>query len=434
MNLWQNWSGLESATPSEVRVPTSTDDIVEAVLDASTAGSTVKMVGTGHSFTSISAPEGIMLRPDGLVGVTSVDREAMTVTALAGTPLHLLNTELARMGLSLHNMGDIAEQTLAGAISTGTHGTGGVKASLSAQLAGLRLVSGDGKVLSASRTENPDIFAAARLGLGALGVITHVTFEVEPLGVLEAHEQPMRWDEALARYDEFVTNNQHCDMYWFPHTDQMQVKTNNRLDLDPDQAEPLSRFRGWLDDDFISNTLFGVVNRVGNRMPRAVPRINDLSGRLLSERTYSDVPHKVFTSPRRVVFKEMEYAVARQVGLDVLREARRLIDRKDWRIGFPVEIRMTPADDITLGSSTGRDSIYLAFHVHQDADHREFFAGVEEILKAHQGRPHWGKVHTCSAEDLAAVYPRFEEFLTLRDRLDPERLFANDYLRRVLGN
>ncbi|HEY9562352.1 MAG TPA: D-arabinono-1,4-lactone oxidase [Nocardioides sp.] len=434
MHTWQNWSGLETAHPTEVITPATPDEVAVAVRRAAAAGDRVKMVGTGHSFTSISAPESVMLRPDGLSGITAVDRAAMTVTALAGTPLHVLNSELARMGLSLHNMGDIAEQTLAGATSTGTHGTGGVKASLSAQLAGLRLVTGDGSTVVASRDENPDVFAAARIGLGALGVITHVTFEVEPLGVLEAHEQPMGWDEALARYDEFVSQNHHCDMYWFPHTDRMQVKTNNRLDVPIDEIDPVGRFRGWLDDDFLSNSVFGLVNRLGNRAPGLIPRINDLSGRLLSERRYSDIPHRVFTSPRRVVFKEMEYAVAREVGLDVLREARQLIKRKGWRIGFPVEIRMTPADDITLGTSTGRDSIYLAFHVHEHAEHLDYFGGVEEILKAAGGRPHWGKVHTRQAADLAEVYPRFEEFLALRDRLDPGRVFANDYLRRVLGD
>jgi L-gulonolactone oxidase len=286
----------------------------------------------------------------------------------------------------------------------------------------------------ASREENSDVFAAARIGLGALGILTHLTFEVELLGLLEAHEQPMHWDRALDEHDELVATNQHCDMYWFPHTDQVQVKTNNRLAVPLHEAEPLPRLKSWFDDDFIANTLFGVVTRIGNRFPAAVPPINELSGRLLSERTYSDIPHKVFTTPRRVVFKEMEYAVPREVGLDALREVRRLIEASDWRIGFPVEVRTTPADDITLGTSTGRDSIYLAFHVHHQAEHRDYFSGVEAIMTAHGGRPHWGKVHDLGADELSAAYPRFEEFLALRDRLDPARVFANPYLRRVLGS
>ncbi|MFS3129607.1 D-arabinono-1,4-lactone oxidase [Nocardioides sp. Bht2] len=434
MSGWSNWSGLESATPTEVVVPDSTEAIVRAVQRATAERTTVKMVGTGHSFTSISAPEGVMLKPDRQVGILAVDRAAMTVTARAGTPLHVLNAELERLGLSLHNMGDIAEQTLAGATSTGTHGTGGLKASLSAQLSALELVTGDGSVVRASRTENPEIFTSARIGLGALGVLTTLTFDVEPLGLLEAHEMPITWAEGLARYDEFIAENHHCDMYWFPHSEAMQVKTNNRLDANREPAEPLSKFRAWFDDDFIANSAFGVINSVGNRRPDWIPAFNRLAGKLLSERRYSDIPYRVFTSPRKVVFREMEYALPREAGLAALREARALIERNDWRISFPVEIRQTPADDITLGTSTGRESIYLAFHVNAATDHRDYFGGVEEIMVAHEGRPHWGKVHTRTATDLAKVYPGFEEFLHLRDRLDPDRVFANSYLRRVLGD
>jgi FAD/FMN-containing dehydrogenase len=165
-----------------------------------------------------------------------------------------------------------------------------------------------------------------------------------------------------------------------------------------------------------------------------VPRVNRVSSRLLTARTYSDVAHRVFTSPRGVVFREMEYAVPREAGLEALREARAAIDASDLRITFPVEIRTTPADDIPLSTSSGRDSLYLAFHTHRDVDHRRYFAILEPILRAHGGRPHWGKVHTRTAEDLAPAYPRFEEFLALRDKLDPDRVFANPYLRRVLGD
>lgn len=433
MSTWRNWSGLEHASPREVHTPTNTADVADVVRRAVVQRRRVKMVGTGHSFTAISAPEDIMLRPEALTGITAVDREAMTVTAAAGTPLHVLNAGLARLGLSLHNMGDIAEQTLAGAISTGTHGTGGVHASLSAQVQALEIVTGTGDTLRADTTENPEVFAAARLGLGALGVITEVTFAVEPLGVLEAHERPISWEEGLARYDEFVAENHHVDAYWFPHTDRMQIKTNNRWDLSPAEARPLGRLRRWFDDDFLANRTYALINRVGNLAPAAVPALNRIAAHSLTERSYSDIPHRVFTTPRAVVFREMEYAVPREAGLVALREARARIERSRWRISFPVEIRQTPADDLTLGTSSGRESIYLAFHVNAATDHRDYFAGVEEIMVAHGGRPHWGKVHTRTADQLAEVYPRFEEFLALRDRLDPQRTFDNPYLRRVLG-
>jgi FAD-linked oxidoreductase len=431
MSSWRNWSGLTATTPNEVRTPRDTADIVATVDRARERRTTVKMPGTGHSFTGIAAPEGIMLSPAQLAGIVAVDRDAMTVTALAGTPLQLLNTSLEALGLSLHNMGDIAEQTVAGATSTGTHGTGGLVASLSAQIAALDLVTGQGEVLRASETENPDVFAVARLGLGALGILTTLTFNVEPVFTLEAHEFPMLWDEALSRFDELSEDNHHFELYWFPHTDRILAKEDNRTLDDP---EPLSRFRHWLDDDFLSNTVFGLANRVGNARPSWIPRINDISGRALSERTYSDVPHKVFTSPRKVVFREMEYAVPRESGLEALREVRRWIDDSGMNISFPVEIRTTPADDIALSTSSDRESMYLAFHMNEQTDHRAYFTGVEDILRRYDGRPHWAKLNTRTADDLEPAYPRWGEFQKTRDRLDPDRVFANEYLRRVLGD
>ena len=431
---WRNWSGLEEATPQQVETPTSLDAVVDVVRRAREAGTTTKMTGTGHSFTGIAAPEHTLLRPDGLTGVVEVDREAMTVTARAGTPLKELNLALERSGLSLHNMGDIAEQTLAGATSTGTHGTGGTAAGLAAQLAGLELVTGTGEVLRASAHENPDVFDVARVGLGALGILTALTFHVEPLFVIEAHEQPMDWDRALATYDEMVAAAHHVDMYWFPHTDRMLVKQNVSTDLEPGEQEPPSRVAAWWEDDFVSNTVFGGLCRVGSRAPGLVPRINRVAGRALSERRYSDLAHRVFVTPRRVRFREMEYAVPREVGLDVLRECRRVIDASGWRIAFPVEVRTAPADDIPLSTAHGRDSLYLAFHVPHDTDHTAYFGGLEPILRQAGGRPHWGKVHTRTAADLAPAYDRFDDFLRMRERLDPDRVFANDHLRRVLGD
>jgi FAD-linked oxidoreductase len=434
VSTWTNWSGLETAHPTREATPASVDDVLAEVRRALDTRSPVKMVGTGHSFTAVSAPQGTMLRPDALSGIVSVDREAMTVTARAGTTLKVLNAALEGMGLSLHNMGDIAEQTLAGAISTGTHGTGGTAAGLAAQVVGLELVTGTGEVLRATPSENADVLDVARVGLGALGILTTVTFRVEPVFVLEAVEQPMSWDEALGTFDELTEAADHVDMYWFPHTDRMLTKRNTRLGTDLSARRPLPRWKSWVDDDFLQNTAFGVLTAAANRSPRVIPRMNRLAAALLSARTYSDVPHRVFTAARRVVFREMEYAVPREAGLEALRECRRALDASDLRISFPVEIRVAPADDIPLSTASGRDSFYLAFHTHRDAEHRGYFALMEPVLRAHDGRPHWGKVHTRTAADLAPAYPRFDDFLAMRDRLDPQRVFANDYLRRVLGD
>ena len=433
MLRWQSWSGLETAHPAQVMSPTGTPDVVDAVVAARTHGLTVKMVGSGHSFTGIAVADGLMLRPDRLVGVRTVDRDAMTVTVLAGTPLHVLNDRLHGLGLALHNLGDIDRQTVAGAIATGTHGTGGVRASLSAQVSALEVVTADGSVVDArpgGTDEEARLFEAARLGLGAVGIVTAVTFDVEPAFALEAVEEPMPWDRFVDGFDEFVGSAFHAEAYWFPHTDRMLTKRNERS---LDELAPLSRVRAYLDDELLANTAFGLLNRVGDRVPRAVPRINRLSARALSARTYTDVSHKVFTSPRRVVFREMEYALPRDAGMAALKEVRALVEREGWRISFPVEIRVAPADDVWLSTAHGRDSVYLAFHVNARTDHTSYFSGVERVLRTHDGRPHWGKLHSRTAEDLAPAYPRFADFLAVRDRVDPDRLFTNRYLERVLG-
>jgi L-gulono-1,4-lactone dehydrogenase len=430
---WRNWSGIVTADPSAVERPRDVDEIVACVQRARAAGSTVKMVGSGHSFSAIAAPRDTLLRPEGLSGIVAVDRVAGTVTALAGTRLRELNTGLERLGLSLHNMGDIDAQTLAGAISTGTHGTGGVTAGLPAQVAGLELVTGTGELLRATAEEHPDVLDLARVGLGALGVLTAITFRVEPLFLLEAHETRLSWAEALDGFDERAAATHHLDSYWFPHTDHVLTKTNDRLAADLDEAEPLSPLRAWLDDELLSNRVFAASHAVTNRFPATVAPFNRVAGRLLSERSYSDVAHRVFTSPRGVVFREMEYALPRSAGLDALRECRRALEASDLRITFPVELRVAPAEDVPLSPAYGRDTFFLAFHTHRDVDHRAYFALMEPILRAHGGRPHWGKVHTLDAADLAPLYPRFADFLALRERLDPDRVLANDHLDRVLG-
>jgi L-gulonolactone oxidase len=430
--IWQTWSGLATAHPAQVLAPADRAQVVEAVRTARARGLRVKMVGTGHSFTDIAVTDGLLLRPDRLVGIASVDRRAMTVTALAGTPLHLLNDRLHGLGLALHNMGDIDTQTVAGAIATGTHGTGGRQASLSAQVAALEIVTGDGGLVHARPDGTADeatLFEAARVGLGALGIVTAVTFTVEPAFALQAVETPMSWSEVVDDFTAHVAANQHFEAFWFPHTDRMLTKRNNRT---RGAARPLSRLRHYVDDELLSNTLFGALNRVGNVAPGAITGINRLSSVALGARTFSDASHKVFPSSRRVVFREMEYALPMDAGMRVLTEVRDLVDRQGWRISFPVEIRHAPRDDVWLPTAYERESVYLGFHVNGRTDHTAYFAGVEEICRAYDGRPHWGKLHTRTAEDLAPAYPRFEDFVALRDRVDPDRLFSNAYLERVL--
>ncbi|KOG39676.1 D-arabinono-1,4-lactone oxidase [Streptomyces decoyicus] len=428
---WRNWAGNVTARPARSVAPASTEELAAAVRAAAEDGLTVKAAGSGHSFTPAAATDGLLVRPDRLTGIRRIDREAGTVTVAAGTPLKRLNETLAAHGLSLANMGDIMEQTVAGAAATGTHGTGRDSASIAAQITALELVTADGSVLTCSAAENPDVFAAARLGLGALGVVSELTFAVEPEFLLTAREEPMAFDEVTARFDELVAENEHFEFYWFPHTGSCNTKRNNRSQ---GPAAPPGKVSGWVEDELLSNGVFQLVCTIGRAVPAAIPGIAKISSRALSARTYTDIPYKVFTSPRRVRFVEMEYALPRAAAVAALGELKALVERSDFKVSFPVEVRTAPADDITLSTASGRDTVYLAVHMYRGTPYEAYFAAAERIMTAHDGRPHWGKLHTRDAAYLADAYPRFGEFTAVRERLDPERRFANAYLRRVLGD
>jgi FAD-linked oxidoreductase len=405
--------------------PRSTEEVAEAVTAAGAEGLRVRMTGSGHSFTGVAVTDGLLLRPGGLAAIRAVDEGAGLVTVQAGCPLRVLNEYLDARGLALANMGDIQEQTVAGAIQTGTHGTGRDLASIAAQVAGVEMVLADGTITSVPAGSD-----LLRVGLGALGVLTAVTLRVVPGFLLRAQEEPMRWTEVIARLDELTSGNEHFEFYWFPHTEGCLTKRNNRYE---GKAQPLPKWRYRLDDEFLSNSLFGATCRLGHRLPAMIPVVNAIAGQALGARSYVDAAYRVFTSPRRVRFKEQEYAIPRENLTGVLAEIRALFARRDWRISFPIEVRIAPADDIWLSTASGRDTAYIAIHVFHASPHENYFRDVEAVMTAVGGRPHWGKLHTRDAAYLRSVYPEFGQFAALRDTLDPERRFTNPYLRRVLG-
>jgi L-gulono-1,4-lactone dehydrogenase len=428
---WQNWAGNQAAAPRRVITPHSPAEVAEAITLATQDGLTVRMTGSGHSFTPVAVTSGVMLHPGGLRAIRSVDEEAGEVTVEAGCRLQDLNEYLSARGLALANMGDIQEQTVAGAIQTGTHGTGRDLGGIAAQVTALEMVLADGSIVCCSADQAAGLFQAARIGLGALGVLTAVTFRVVPAFLLTAREEPMNWAEVITRLDELTSANQHFEFYWFPHTDGCLTKRNNRSDGPP---HPLPRWRHQLDDEFLSNTVFGVTCRLGRRYPAVIPAINGIAGKALGARTYTDAAYRVFTSPRRVRFKEQEYAIPRGHLAEALTAIRGLFSRHDWRISFPIEVRVAPGDDVWLSTAYGRDTAYVAIHVFHTSPHEEYFREVEAVMTALGGRPHWGKLHTRDAAYLRDVYPRFGDFVTLRDQLDPDRRFGNPYLAQVLGS
>jgi FAD/FMN-containing dehydrogenase len=257
-----------------------------------------------------------------------------------------------------------------------------------------------------------------------------VTFRVEPAFLLGNRREPMPFSEILETLDTITEESEHLDFFWLPHTDTCLVKRNNRSD---GPARPAGAVKHWLDAIFLENTLFGAACAVGARFPGLIPRINRISGSLLSASESVDASYKILTTVRNVRFLEMEYAIPRERLGEALRATRDLIERSGWTISFPVEVRVTPPSDVWLSTAYGRDSAYVACHVYRPTPNPAYFAAVEEIMTGMGGRPHWGKLHTRDASYLSTVYPRFSEFVALRDKLDPQRLFANPYLDTVLG-
>jgi L-gulonolactone oxidase len=426
--VWHNWARNQHCAPASIEEPGSDAELAGLVKQAATNGQRVKVVGAGHSFTDIACTDGVLIKLDNYRRVMSIDPERATATVQAGIHLSDLNEALAARGLGMENLGDIAYQSIAGAISTGTHGTGARLRGLAAQVIGLELVTADGSILSCSAAEEPEIFSAARVGLGALGVLSTITLQCVPAFNLRAVEEPMRMDEALDNFDALAGDNDHFEFYWVPHTGWALTKRNNRTDEPVDR----SRVNEFVNRTLLENVAFGTVCRVGRVRPAWIPRLSKLmkSG---GRNEYVERSYRVFTSPRLVHFYEMEYAVPRQSVVEVLRQLTSWVNHSGLTISFPVEVRVAAADDIPLSTASGRDSAYIAVHVYWGMPYEQYFRGVEAIMNGVAGRPHWGKMHYQTAATLAPRYPHWERFQAVRRQLDPEGRFANSYTDRVLG-
>lgn len=422
---WRNWAGNQVCAPTDVVRPTTEAELREAVR---TAGR-VKAIGSGHSFTGVALTNGRQVSLEDYGRVLHIDREEQQVTVQAGIPLWRLCQEIAPHGLSLANMGDIAYQSVAGATSTGTHGTGIKLGGISTQIAGFELVTADGEIVRAAPDEEADLYAAGRVGLGALGVLSTVTLQCVPSFNLKAVEKAMHMDKVFANLDDYIENNDHFEFFWIPHTKYALTKRNNRTD---EPATPRGRWATVRDKYFLENIAFGALNYLGRLKPDLIPKLNTaLPGSSVSE--YVEPSHQVFASPRWVRFVEMEYAIPRAACQDVLQKLEAFVDDSGLKVSFPVEVRFTAADDIWLSTASARESCYIAIHMFKGTPYEQYFRGFEAIVDQVGGRPHWGKMHYQTAATLSQRYARFYDFVALRDKLDPERKFTNDYLDRVLG-
>jgi L-gulono-1,4-lactone dehydrogenase len=419
---WVNWAGDQACHPAEIVRPESRDELAEAVAAAATAGRTVSVAGSGHSFTETALTDGTMVRIEALAGVIDADPGSGLVKVAAGTVLADLNEELARLGLAMENLGDIDRQTIAGAISTGTHGTGARLRNISAQVEGIELVLADGSVRRLSAATHPELLPAARVGIGALGAIAAVTLRCVPAFTLERVDAPRPREEVLDSFQESADANDHFELFTFPYADSALVLERNRTEAPP---RPRRRAAAYLNDVVLENWALEALSATGRRFPAAIPSLSRLAGRLASGSRTVDRSDRVFANDRRVRFTEMGPEAARRV-IEWVRSNR-------YPVFFPIEMRVAAGDDALLSPSHRRDTAYVAVHQYRGMEWRPYFEAVEGIMDSYGGRPHWGKRHFQTAETLAPRYPAWAQFQRARDELDPGRTFTNEYAARILG-
>ncbi|MGA7704506.1 MAG: D-arabinono-1,4-lactone oxidase, partial [Solirubrobacteraceae bacterium] len=427
---WHNWTGDESCRPREVVHPGSTEEIAAAVVRAAKAAMRVRVAGAGHSFTDIACTDGMLIVLDRCQEVLDVDRESGLVRVRAGISIARLNAALAEHGLALENLGDIDAQSIAGAISTATHGTGARLRNIPSQVASLTLVLADGSIVTFSEESDPEAFLAARVGLGALGVLAEVTLRCVPAFTLCGIDAPAPLEQTLARFEEMALANDHFEFYVFPHCDTALTRVNNRTEQLP---EPRGKVVEYANDVLLTNRTFEMFCRIGRRLPARIPEINRIVTRLAGKSKRIDRSDRIFASPRLVKFTEMEYALPRAHTTEAVRRVLETIEQRGFAVPFPIEVRTVAPDDALLSTAQGRESGYVAVHMYRGMPWRPYFEAVEQIMLALDGRPHWGKRHSQKAATLRTRYPGWERFQAVRARLDPEGRFANAWTDRVLG-
>jgi L-gulono-1,4-lactone dehydrogenase len=438
---WRNWAGNQRARPRRLLRPTSEGQVAAAVAAVAARGGRVRCVGTGHSFTGLAATEDTLLDLGELTGVRHVDAATGIATIAAGTTLADASAQLALAGRAFENLGDVAVQTVAGASATATHGTGARFGNLASTVVGLRLVDGHGEVVDLDADDDPDALRAARVHLGALGVVTSLRIRTVPAFALHAEERVEDAGDVLADLDGFVDGHDHAELLWFPGSARPDrpgevglaiVKRQQRVALADAGRDGRGRVEAFVADEVIGNATFGAIVRASDHVPRAARAVHAVLRRTPPSTT-TDRSDRVFASPRRVRFVEMEQSVPREAFPEAFRRIRRVYADLGRDVPFPVECRWVAGDDADLSPAHGGDRAYLAVHLSPRRHDLRFFAAVEAALADLDARPHWGKLHGLTAAELARRYPRWEAFQAVRHRFDPAGTFVNDHLDRVLG-
>lgn len=426
---WSNWSGSVECTPKQILYPKSIEEVITIVQRAKHSGKYVRVVGSGHSFPPLNYTDQLMVSLDLLEGIVNLNEAEKTVTVYAGTKLKKLGEALEELGYAQENLGDINAQSIAGAISTGTHGTGIRFGNLSTQVVALWLVTPEGKLFECSETKNEDFFKAAQVSLGLLGIIVKVKLQVVPLYRLHQRTFHMNLDECIAQAETLRDQNRNFEFFWFPYTKSVQVKLLNETDLPPSES------RAWNDwkTNVLENYAFGFLSMLCRLFPSLCKSISRLSASSIPNTDVVDVSHRIYATPRLVRFQEMEYFVPIEHFETVMREMEQKIEEGQYAVHFPIEVRFVKADDIWLSPAYERDCAVFAVHMYKGMPYEEYFKAMEEIFLRYDGRPHWGKHHHLTKEQMLKLYPKWKDFLKLRKLFDPYDIFLNPYLRKLFN-
>jgi FAD-linked oxidoreductase len=427
---WSNWSGGVVCAPKEIVAPKDELGLATAVRQGTAP---IRVPGAGHSFTPLNATDGTLIDLSAFQGLRSLDPDRNIAALGAATNLWAIGPLLHPHGRALKNMGDIDRQTLAGVVGTGTHGTGVTLGSLSSEVAGFRLLTANGEILPCTPTENSEIFAAGRTSMGSLGVMIEISMNVRPAYKLVERNFLLPIQELWEKLAGFVRDNRHFEFFWFPYSDVAICKTLNETSEEapePRSAEAM-RLRGELGGG--DARTFTLINELLPYAPFALPAAHRMFSGSMSGATKVRWSHEIFPSPRTVRFNEMEYAIPFEKGPDTIRMLVSEIRKRRINTGFPIEYRTVAADDIWLSPFYQRKTATIAVHQYFRVNTSRLFDMCESIFRSVEGRPHWGKRHTRTADELVDIYPKFNEFRALREKLDPDGKFLNPHLRSIFG-
>ena len=424
---WQNWSGSVQAIPRQIVKPHSVDELARLMGAYGREGRRVRVAGAGHSFTPLVQSNDVLVSLDQLQGIEKIDAEHGTVTVLGGTRLKSLGEALYVHGLAQENLGDIDVQSISGAISTGTHGTGVRFGTLSTQVERLTLVTAAGELLECSPERDPAVFKAAQVSLGMLGVIARVALRAVPARRMRFQSHRERLAGCITNLERYKQENNHFEFFWFPYTGWVQAKFLNET------GSPASGSNLWgnFNKIVLENGVYWLLSECCRLVPRLTTSVSKLSAQAIAPVDEIDYSHRLFATPRWVRFQEMEYNIPAEHASAAIAEIQDCINQHRFAVHFPLECRFVHSDDIWLSPAYRRDSAYLAVHMYRGMEYKPYFRHVEEIFRRYQGRPHWGKIHTQDAAHLAALYPRWNDFRRIRAALDPQGMFLNDYLREL---